>query len=874
MPLFNIVFSDGTVLATLPAPAANGLRFVNIDGTAISFFEDRSSSITLPALGSGHFGVVLRAVDSLGLQRAVKFIDQSRLPPKRPATSLPHLDSSGAKLLADLQSEIRTTNIRLFKHVVPVVACDAAQDVNGHLIPYTVSPFVDGPLLHHYFESLATETISSGLTWKLNALHDIFLDVVDDLLGALVEMEEAMVSHIDLKPSNIIVQRAASADLGVRDQAFVIDFAGAVSRRPLPVGSRVPLLNTPWFFPQGEIAHDCRRDSEGNADHSALVRWGPIIDRHCLGRTLETVIVDATRNNSNHLFDDTFRRVQDIKEKRWRAVLRHDYELVERLIARLQHADPIPFRSAADARLAFQAVARHSSSNVLTSEALTDRTRGIVINVGIMSVKIAPPFDRIVNHTALQRLRQLQQLSLISDVFPAATHSRFTHVLATFGLSKRYLLALVRDTVFRQLCTHNDVEHIMAAALLHDLGQYAFSHTIEDLKKIGDLCSIPSLGTIIHDQDLVAKYLDIPDQGVTIREILADSNIDVGRVLYMIEKTAKQDAMGPACSLGRDIVSGVIDVDRISYLLQDSATSGTSFGDSINIDELIDSLCVRQDGESVSLAIRESGVSSVEAVLAAVYWMYKNVYWHPLNRGMMVAIKHVFWDLLEHGGMAFGEYLDAIYGQSERYALRYLTERYELFIASRPGWRNPLKVMAEGGRSPMIRVWSTGRPQSSATDAEDLYGGIYRTLGRGFFKSVIDSVREDLPASVAPCRGEILIDVPMKKRIIESMRGTATTARETETEAGRREPLWVEIQSSNGQGRWKLLEEHTPLVRALAEAEDRNARKVRLFFSKNLLDRCKERGVGDLWTLADRSIRRVVGGAGASFCTATDGHSG
>jgi hypothetical protein len=435
-------------------------------------------------------------------------------------------------------------------------------------------------------------------------------------------------------------------------------------------------------------------------------------------------------------------------------------------------------------------------------------------------------------------------------------------MVSTFGLAKDYLLSLNRDSDFRLLCTHKDVEQILAAALLHDLGQYAFSHTLEDLRKLGDRFDIAPLREIKHDQELVKDYIDIrDDDGASIRSILDDMSLDTEEILYMLGKGQRQSEYGSAANIGRDIVSGVIDADRVSYLVQDSRTAGTSFGDAINVDQLIESLCVRTDGGDATLGIRESGVSAVEAVLAAVYWMYRNVYWHPINRGMMAGIKHVFWDLLQHGGMPFSDYTAAVFGASERKALSQISERYERLIAANPGWYNPIESIARGGRSAMIRVWSTGGSAPSRTGISpphDVYWGVYRNLRRDLFKDVVRAVVEALPSKAAPRRGEVLMDIPMKKRILESVPSSLTRPEDTETEAGRREPLWVKLMGGGTAPRWVLLEEHTPLVKALADAEDLKARKVRVFFAKSLLERCP----GDraaLWLLVDGAVRNVVG---------------
>lgn len=860
MAVFSISFVTGEPIARFPTPQVDNLTLVNPDGSQVVFAEN-AREVQVPILGSGHFGAVVRAVDSIGLQRVVKFLETSRFVPTPRLAGEPEL-STGTMLVADLTREIQTTNRRLFKNVVPVVQCGTAQDVAGRAIPYAVSPFIDGPLLDAHLSDALADALRSKRTVDRHALHDLFLDLVDDLLGALVELEEAQVSHIDLKPGNIVVQRAGLRHPNVRDQAFVIDFAGAISRQPQPEGSRVPLMYTKWFFPEA-AKNEVVRDVEGRVDHAALAKWGPTIDRHCLARTFEAIVVDIPGAYPGDGYDEGYRRAQRKKEAGWRYVLQDDFEVICGLIRRLRADSPTPFDSAPSARRAFQSIARHSSSDVLASRALTDRTRGVVINVGLRTVRVAPPLSRIVDHPVFQRLRRLQQLTLISDIFPAATHSRFTHVLNTFGLAKDYLMALNRDATFRLACTHRDVEQILAAALLHDLGQYAFSHTLEDLRKVGDRFSIDALRGIKHDQELVKDYIDRDEGGTSIRSILEDAGLQVDHVLHMIGKDQRRTDFGAATCIGRDIVSGVIDADRVSYLLQDSRSSGTSFGDAINVDQLVDALCIRSENGSVSVAIQESGVSAVEAVLAAVYWMYRNVYWHPVNRGMMVGLKHVMWDLCQHGNLSFAAYESRVYGESERHALRFLSGEYEEFLSKNGSGHNPIASIAAGRRSEMYRVWSIGGTPPSRSDPESasgVYWSIYKALARDSFKKLVHAIGAALPAGAAPRRGEILVDIPMKKRIFDSAQEILTGQTDTETEVGRREPLWVKLKHGDSRGGWVLLERHTPLVKALADAEDLRARKVRVFFAKGLLDRLTiDRS--QLWRLVDAALREVVGAA-------------
>src|ERR1700754_2618824 len=87
---------------------------------------------------------------------------------------------------------------------------------------------------------------------------------------------------------------------------------------------------------------------------------------------------------------------------------------------------------------------------------------------------------RLVDTPAFQRLRYVRQLGLAFLVYPGATHSRFEHALGTFHLARRTL------TLFEELDEFGAVGRdecalVRAAALLHDIGHYPFSHALEEI---------------------------------------------------------------------------------------------------------------------------------------------------------------------------------------------------------------------------------------------------------------------------------------------------------------------------------------------------------------------------------------------------------
>ena len=75
----------------------------------------------------------------------------------------------------------------------------------------------------------------------------------------------------------------------------------------------------------------------------------------------------------------------------------------------------------------------------------------------------------------------MKQLGFISRVWPGAKHSRFEHSLGVLDLMRRALDRL-RPALDSQLgATQLDRDTLLAAALLHDIGHYPFSHAIEEL---------------------------------------------------------------------------------------------------------------------------------------------------------------------------------------------------------------------------------------------------------------------------------------------------------------------------------------------------------------------------------------------------------
>src|ERR1043166_8264449 len=91
-----------------------------------------------------------------------------------------------------------------------------------------------------------------------------------------------------------------------------------------------------------------------------------------------------------------------------------------------------------------------------------------------------PLAPELIETPSFQRLRYVRQLGLAFLVYPGATHSRFEHALGTYHLARRSLALLDESDGLAGI--HDDECAIVtAAALLHDVGHYPFSHALEEI---------------------------------------------------------------------------------------------------------------------------------------------------------------------------------------------------------------------------------------------------------------------------------------------------------------------------------------------------------------------------------------------------------
>jgi HD superfamily phosphohydrolase len=235
-------------------------------------------------------------------------------------------------------------------------------------------------------------------------------------------------------------------------------------------------------------------------------------------------------------------------------------------------------------------------------------------------IEVSAPELALINTGPFQRLERIQQLGFASRVWPGARHTRFEHSLGVLFLARKAIHSL-RTKYGDSVIPSDSARTVSAAALLHDVGHYPFSHAIEEL------------GDPVRPHEAVGRSLIISDP---VSSVLCDTwGVDPERVAAVIDPHG-QALTGPDLML-RALLSGPLDVDKMDYLPRDARACGVPYG-GVDTERLIGSLEIHEvDGER-RLTVGEKGISPTHSLINARQEMFDNVYWHHTNRACMAML--------------------------------------------------------------------------------------------------------------------------------------------------------------------------------------------------------------------------------------------
>lgn len=311
---------------------------------------------------------------------------------------------------------------------------------------------------------------------------------------------------------------------------------------------------------------------------------------------------------------------------------------------------------------------------------------GTVVRIPLCgNVPTGPEVLALIDTAPVYRLRGVRQLGLAHLVYPGAGHTRLEHSLGVYAMARRMLgeLALRGRGGF---LSEEDTRTFLACCLLHDVGHYPFSHTLEEVPPE----PAGRFHVVRHDERARAIILGDPGLQAVLRQ---HWNCDPDRICRIIDEQAT--AGGPDDARLRHMLCGPLNPDRLDYLARDSLHVGVPYGQNIDLDRLLAAMDFSRDGST--LCVSRKGVSAVETLIFASYLMYREVYWHHTIRAAQAMLKYAVVEAL-------------LYGEVEQRAV--LEADDEQAMALLRACRNPatgeLTRALGPGRGLYRRVWSGG----------------------------------------------------------------------------------------------------------------------------------------------------------------------
>lgn len=283
----------------------------------------------------------------------------------------------------------------------------------------------------------------------------------------------------------------------------------------------------------------------------------------------------------------------------------------------------------------------------------------------------------VVDSVPLQRLRHIHQLATTFLVYPAATHRRFEHSLGVMELASR-----VFDVVTHPYNLHDEIRRLVPeitdqaqlgywrhclkmAALCHDIGHLPFSHAAE--KEL--------LPEGWDHERITREILDGQQMRSLFNKMTPPLRADDVIKLAVGPKKAKDLSFSDwETVLAEIIVGDAFGVDRMDYLLRDSHHAGVAYGrfdhhrliDTLRVlpsspvpDQEADNAAEPASEENVpapprepALGVDEGGLHSAEALMLARFFMYSQLYFHPVRRAYDIHLKDFLTAWLEGGRFA------------------------------------------------------------------------------------------------------------------------------------------------------------------------------------------------------------------------------
>ena len=459
-----------------------------------------------------------------------------------------------------------------------------------------------------------------------------------EIAKAIAYMHSRGYYHLDIKPTNILMQGS-----GNNVHAILSDMGSCVKKAEF-LKDRVHFT---WAYAHPDLT-DIATGAPSSLQNGAVRASAqvsntnklPLYDLYAFGKTIQEILAVIDNHFGEVCYSNyTFRYLHIISTLLLDGKLRYQgddntkkvYEQngVSFVVSRPMNLSS-SLLSAKKIQTADELVVRlkrldKSYSIIELAPEFSPRCPNVINNTIGELVPFTKRVSAVFNHPVMKRLYNEPQLGLMTEIYPGASHNRWSHSLGVFALLVKYYIALLSDPenpFMRITVDKDDINHGLLAAILHDVGQTSMCHDLEAANRmIFDHLSFTRMllegKEISHDKSLI----DV------IKEYWG-SSIDLNRIIGIL----KHNSAYAVDYVVSDCIDGALDVDKLDYIKRDSYYCGVSYGNGLDYSRIMNSLTVSDKGGKLRLAYYSKGRTAIASMLLARYQLYGSVYWHHTYR--------------------------------------------------------------------------------------------------------------------------------------------------------------------------------------------------------------------------------------------------
>ncbi len=301
-----------------------------------------------------------------------------------------------------------------------------------------------------------------------------------------------------------------------------------------------------------------------------------------------------------------------------------------------------------------------------------------VIHDTILGSNLFYPHEiAILDLPIIQRLRRINQVDVVSLVFPSGNHNRFEHTLGVTVIADKLARSIkakydesekTKERKFLGIMTDKDIVNIRLAAIMHDCGHGPFSHISEDVyKNCSDLAEeIKSnerlQGSSPHE---ALSYLIVTSKA--FKDFITENIVDKYHVdfdLNLIGDMIVGYVEDPKKAYLIDVINGAFDADKLDYIQRDSHFTGIKMV--LDLDRLFYTIDVIEDEyKRLRLSVDMSGVSTLEQIVFNKMMLFSVVYHHHKVRAAECLFRSIFEEIkkcmVPINGFSFESAVDFLY---------------------------------------------------------------------------------------------------------------------------------------------------------------------------------------------------------------------